>query len=71
VERVWIGHQAETRRGRTNAEAFADIEAANSDGDNSLPPSGWSNLLEIQYNGQPGWTYGMNNMYDGNGTMMA
>lgn len=57
--------------GRTNNEAFADIEAANSDGDASLPPGGWSNLLEIQYNGQPGWTYGDNPMYDGNGSMMG
>jgi len=55
--------------GRTNAQAFADIEAANSDGDASLPPGGWSNLLEIQYAGQPGWTYGSNNIYDNNGAI--
>jgi len=56
--------------GRTNNEAFADVEAANSDGDSSLPPGGWSNLLEIQYNGQPGWTYGSsNNIYDNNGAI--
>jgi hypothetical protein len=71
----WNGYGWELRTlingGMTNEQAFAAAEAENSDGDPDQPPilpNGWSNLQEITYDAQPGWTSGSKNyIYDSGG----
>lgn len=56
------------------AEALAAVEDLNSDGDPAQPPTlpdGWTNLQEITYGGQPGWTSGSQPYYDADGISLG
>jgi hypothetical protein len=60
--------------GMSLSEAVVAVENDNSDGDPPvLPqlPEGWTNILEITWGGQPGWSTGQNNSYDGDGNVIG
>lgn len=54
--------------------ALPAVEAENSDGDPAIMPSlpeGWTNVMEITNNAQPGWTSGQNTYYDADGNALG
>ncbi len=75
---TWNGYGNAIKReldgGSSLSDALVAVESANSDGDPPQPPmlpDGWSNIQEITYDGQPGWTTGLQTYYDDNGDSLG